>query len=346
MEKLRFGIIGTGVIASVHAKALSEIEDASLVSCYDLNEERAKKFAFENNCKAYSDIDEFFNTIDVVTVTTPSGAHLDVALSAIEHKKNVIIEKPLEITTERCKLLIEKAKENGVILGGIFQSRFHEAPLLIKKAIDEKRFGKIVLIDAQIKWYRSQEYYDSVPWHGTWKLDGGGALMNQGIHAIDLLSWFGGKVKSIYGECSTLGHENIEVEDTASAVLTFENGALGVIEASTASWPGFLKKIEITGTEGSVVLEEESLKAWSFKNERPEDKIIREKYSSCTTSGGGASDPKAISYYGHKLVFMDVIKALKTDTKPLITGEEAMKAVEIIESIYKSSREKKPVYLD
>ncbi len=345
MEKMKFGIIGTGVIAGTHAKALKEIEQAELVSCYDINAERANTFAKENGCNAYSDINSFLDSVDVVTITTPSGAHLDSAMSAIEMGKNVIIEKPLEVTVERCKALIDTAREKGVVLSGIFQSRFHEAPMLIKKAIDNGRFGKIVLIDAQIKWYRSQEYYDSIPWHGTKKLDGGGALMNQGIHAIDLLSWFGGDVDTISGECRTLSHKNIEVEDTAAAVLTFKSGALGVIEGTTSSFPGFFKRIEVSGTEGSAILEEESLKFWNFKNETAEDEAIREKYSSLITSGGGASDPKAIGYHGHKKVFEDVIEAILTGREPLISGEEAMKSVRIIEAIYKSSDEKRIVKL-
>ena len=345
MDKIKFGIIGTGMIASTHAMALKEISDAELTACYDINPERAKSFAEKNGCKAFSDLDAFLSAVNTVTITTPSGAHLDVALQAMDHGKNVVIEKPLEVTVARCKELIGKAKEKNVVLSGIFQSRFHDAPRLIKNALEEGRFGKVVLIDAQIKWYRSQEYYDSVPWHGTKKLDGGGALMNQGIHAIDLLSWFGGDVDTVSGECRTLAHTNIEVEDTAAAVLTFKSGALGVIEGTTSSWPGFFKRIEVSGTEGSAILEEESLKFWSFKNERPEDEEIRQKYSSLVTSGGGASDPKAISYHGHKKVFEDVIDAIKTGRKPLITGEEAMKSVAIIEAVYKSSDEKKIIKL-
>lgn len=345
MDKLRFGIIGTGVIAQTHAKALSEVEGAELVSCYDLNVDRSKAFAAENSCSAFDDIDSFLDSIDVVTITTPSGAHLDGALAAIDKKKAVVIEKPLEVTVARCNEIIERAEKNDVLVAGVFQSRFHDAPKLIKKAIDEGRFGKIVLIDAQIKWYRSQEYYDAIPWHGTKKLDGGGALMNQGIHAIDLLSWFGGDVDTVFGQCKTLAHERIEVEDTAAAVLNFKSGAIGVIEGSTASWPGFFKRIEISGSEGSAILEEESLIKWEFKNEKPEDKEIREKYSSLITSGGGASDPKSIGYHGHRMVFEDVVDAILTGREPLITGKEAMKAVSIIEAVYKSSEERKIIQL-
>ena len=231
------------------------------------------------------------------------------------------------------------------MLSCVFQSRFHDAPRLVRKAIDEGRFGRITLIDAQIKWFRTQAYYDDISWHGTWKMDGGGALMNQGIHAIDLLRWFGGDVVDVSSRTATLAHERIEVEDTAGAVLSFANGAIGIIEGSTAAYPGFLKRIEICGSEGSAIIEEESLKFWQFKDERPEDAMIREKYSDFTSTGGGAADPKAIGAHGHARVFADVMDALDTGREPEITGAEARKAVELIEAVYRSSREGKTVKL-
>jgi predicted dehydrogenase len=224
------------------------------------------------------------------------------------------------------------------MLAGVFQSRYMEASNLVKKAIEEGRFGQLTLCNAQVKWYRSQEYYDSVGWRGTWKLDGGGALMNQSIHAIDLLQWFGGPVSEISGVTGLLGHKNIEVEDTAAAVLKFQNGAIGVIEGSTAVYPGFLKKIEICGTKGSAVLEEESLTLWKFDEERPEDEKIRQEFMDKNSSKGGSSDPAAINFVGHARCFEDVIHAIKTGTLPKVTGEEARKSVKIICSIYKSAQ--------
>lgn len=341
-RKYGIGIVGTGAIARVHAAAAASIEEAELVACYDLNGERSDAFASEYGIRSYHTIEEFLADpeVEIVTVTTPSGAHLEPALAAIDAgKKAVIVEKPLEITTERCERMISRAKEKGVLLTGVFQSRFHEAPRLIKKALDEGRFGKISLIDAQIKWYRTQDYYDSVGWHGTWKMDGGGALMNQGIHAIDLLRWFGGDVERVASLCRTIGHERIEVEDTAGAVIEFKSGAVGIIEGTTAAYPGFLKRVEICGTDGSVILEEESLKFWHFRNETEEDEEIRKKYADFTSTGGGASDPKAIGFHGHALAFRNTIEALESGKEPEITGEEAKKAIALIEAIYRSSRE-------
>ena len=347
-RKYGIGIVGTGAIARVHAAAAASIDEAELVACYDLNVERSDAFAAEYGIRSYHTIEEFLADpeVEIVTVTTPSGAHLEPALAAIDAgKKAVIVEKPLEITTERCERMISRAKEKGVLLTGVFQSRFHEAPRLIKKALDEGRFGKISLIDAQIKWYRTQDYYDSVGWHGTWKMDGGGALMNQGIHAIDLLRWFGGDVKDVSSRTATLAHERIEVEDTAGAVLSFKNGAIGIIEGSTAAYPGFLKRIEICGSDGSAILEEESLKFWQFREERPEDKEIREKYADYTATGGGAADPNAIGSHGHARVFEDVMEALDTGRTPSITGREARKSVELIQAVYRSAREGRTVEL-
>ena len=348
MKQYGFGIIGTGGIAKTHAMAIGSLDNAKLIACYDLNDSRSDEFASIHGIRSYHDIEGFLSDpdIDIVTITTPSGAHLEPALAAIRAKKKaVIIEKPLEITTERCDQLIKAADENGVMLSCVFQSRFHDAPRLVRKAIDEGRFGRITLIDAQIKWFRTQSYYDDISWHGTWKMDGGGALMNQGIHAIDLLRWFGGDVADISSRTATLAHERIEVEDTAGAVISFKSGAIGIIEGSTAAYPGFLKRIEICGSEGSAIIEEESLKFWQFKDERPEDAEIRAEYADFTSTGGGAGDPKAIGFHGHACELADIIDALNTVRYTEITGREARKAVEVIEAVYRSAREGKTVKL-
>jgi predicted dehydrogenase len=199
--------------------------------------------------------------------------------------------------------------------------------------------------DAYIKWYRSQEYYDSGGWRGTWDLDGGGALMNQSIHAIDLLQYFMGPVKSVQAFTDTLAHERIEVEDAAVAALRFENGALGVIEGTTAAYPGMLKKTEISGTKGTVVLAEEDIVTWEFDPELPEDAEIREKFAQRTDTGGGASDPRAINHANHRRQMENLINGLESDASHLVDGREGRKAVEIILAIYQSSREGRPVEL-
>lgn len=336
-----FGIVGLGLIAEFHAKAIRAMKKGKLVACFSRSQTKADAFGKKYNCSGYSSMNAFCSHpgLDIVTICTPSGAHLEPSLKIAETGKHLIVEKPLEISLERCDKIIEACEKNKVKLAGIFPSRFHDITRVIKSAIDEGRFGKLVLGDAYVKWYRSQGYYNKGGWHGTWELDGGGALMNQSIHAIDLLQYFMGPVKAIQSFTETIGHKRIEVEDNAVAILQFNNGALGVIEGSTTVYPGFLKRIEISGTKGSAIMEEENLKNWSFVDEKPEDKIIRNRFAEKTETGGGATDPAAIGFHGHQRQFEDMVKAIETDRKPLVDGYEARKAVEIILAIYKSARE-------
>jgi predicted dehydrogenase len=342
-----FGIIGLGMIAEFHAKAIENMKGARLVAGFDPVPGRAEAFAKNHGCRGYDKIEDFLKDpdLEIVTVATPSGLHMDGAVAAANAKKHVIVEKPLDVTPEKCQAIVDACKKNNVKLSGIFPSRYHEVSQVIKKAIDEGRFGKIAFADAQIKWYRTQEYYDSGAWRGTWKMDGGGCLMNQGIHAIDLLQWFMGPVEEVSAFMNTVGHERIEVEDTCAATLRFANGAVGTIEGTTCAYPGFLKRIEIMGTEGTAVMEEENLIKWEFKNETPQDKAIREKYSDATATGGGAADPSAIGFHGHQRLFEAFVDALDKGKEPDITGESASKAVRIICAAYQSAREGRPVRL-
>lgn len=342
-----FGIMGLGLIADFHAKAIQATDQGDVAACYSRSQKKADAFGAEHGCTGYADMQAFLAHpgLDVVTICTPSGFHLEPAVAAAEAGKHVIIEKPLEVTLERCDRIITACAQQGVKLAGIFQSRFSDVAGVIKNTLDEGRFGQLVLGDAYVKWYRSQQYYDEGGWHGTWKLDGGGALINQSIHAVDLLQWFMGDVAAVTAFSGTRGHTGIEVEDVAVAALQFQNGAFGVIEGSTAVYPGFLKKIEISGVQGSLVLEEDSLTTWSFADERDEDTAIRTKFGAKTTSAGGAVDPGAIKFEGHQRQFEDFMTALETDSTPLIDGPEARKAVEIILAIYQSACEGRTVRL-
>jgi len=346
-DSIGFGIIGLGMIAGFHVKAINEIPGCRFVAGFDAVPGRADSFCGENGGKAYDSLDTFLadNEIDIVTIATPSGLHLDGALAAIKAGKHVVVEKPLEINVERCSKIVSEAEKNKVVLGTVFPSRYHEAPGLVKKAIDSGRLGKIVLASAQVKWWRSKEYYASGKWRGTWQFDGGGVLMNQGIHAVDLLQWFMGAVKEVSSYTAQIVHKQIEVEDTAAAVLRFDNNALGIIEGSTGAYPGFLKKIEICGDRGSITLEEENIINWTFDREEPGDIEIRQKFLHRGTSGGGASDPSAISHEGHLMLFKDFVSALRENRSFLIGGQEGKKAVEIIEAIYKSAESRGSVSL-
>ena len=199
--------------------------------------------------------------------------------------------------------------------------------------------------DAYVKWHRTQEYYDSGQWRGTWNLDGGGALMNQAIHSVDLLVWLMGEVEEVTAKTAMLAHKRIEVEDVATAILRFKNGALGVIEATTAAYPGWLKRIEIHGSNGSARIEEEDVNLWQFAKMTAKDKKIVASYQNVTSSGGGAGDPAAIGHAGHTQQFKDVLKAIKSKSAPAIDGPEGRRSVEVIRAIYKSAKTGKSVSL-
>ncbi|MDZ4852691.1 MAG: Gfo/Idh/MocA family oxidoreductase [Pirellulaceae bacterium] len=335
-----FGIIGCGMIARFHARAIAEIRGAKLVACHNRTLDKAAKFAAEFPCQAYDDLDAMLARpdIDVVTICTPSGAHLEPGVMAAKAGKHVLVEKPLEVTLKRCDALIAACDKAKVRLGTIFPSRFHESAKVLKQAVDQKRFGKITLADAYVKWFRTQEYYDSGAWRGTWKLDGGGALMNQAIHSIDLLLWIMGPVAEISANTATLAHERIEVEDVATASIRFENGALGVIEASTAAYPGSLKRIEIAGSHGMATLEEESIVRWTFAKEKAKDKRIIEQLHNNTKTGGGASDPTAIGHAAHRELFKDFLKGIANGQTSMTEGGEGRRSVELILGIYQSAK--------
>lgn len=349
MEKTYgFGIIGAGMIASVHARALREIPGTTLVGVYSTTAQKREAFAAKENCRAFNRLEEMLAdpAIDIVCICTPSGAHQDPALACIAAGKHCLIEKPLEVTLEKCDRIIAAAEEKGVKVAVVFPSRFYEQAMLLKEAVDTSRFGTIVLGDAYVKWHRSEAYYKSNPWRGTWELDGGGALMNQGIHSVDLLQWYMGPVKKVQAFRANRKHKGIAVEDTVVASLEFENGALGNITCSTAIFPGELKRIEINGTAGTAVLQESNLVRWELQEMTAADEAIREQSKQSGLShGGGASNPADISFKGHQLQIEDLIHAINTNGTPLVDGREGRKAVEIVLAVYRSAATGQPVEL-
>jgi UDP-N-acetyl-2-amino-2-deoxyglucuronate dehydrogenase len=326
MATTGFGIVGCGMIANFHAEALKHIKGTRIAACYDSRPDAADRFAAANpGMKAYRDLDAMLadGNVHVVTICTPSGAHMEPAVRAANAKKHVVVEKPMEITLKRCDAILDACKKNGVMVCPIFPSRFSPANIALKEAINEGRFGKLTLGDAYVKWWRTQEYYDQGGWRGTWALDGGGAYMNQGIHNVDLLYWFMGDVA--------------EVCAVGVAALKFKSGAVGTIECTTAAWPGHLKKTEIHGTSGSVIVEQDDVLLWKFEKTKAKDQTILDRFAKKVGGGGGASDPKAISYVGHMEQLKDFVKAIQTGRPPKITGDEGRKAVEIILAIYQSA---------
>lgn len=342
-----FGIVGCGMIANFHARAIADIRGARLVGAYSRRLKSADEFTATHGGTAYETLDQLLGdpAVDVISICTPSGAHMEPALAAAKAKKHVIIEKPLEITLKRCDAIITACRKNRVKLFTIFPSRYHESSRLLKKAIDQKKFGKLTIGDAYVKWYRTQEYYDSGAWRGTWDLDGGGALMNQAIHNVDLLSWLMGPVVEITAQADMLAHQRIEVEDVVVATLRFANGALGVIEATTAAFPGALKKIEIHGTQGSAAIEEEDIITWEFANMTKADTALVNKMAGTTQTGGGAADPAAIGHQAHAALFRDAIRAIQGKASNSIDGKEGRRSVEIILAIYQAASSGKAVRL-
>ena len=246
-NKLRIGIVGCGVIADIQAQAIRKSRNTELVSAFSRSKKNAHSFGEKYKIPRSTDWEQFISDpdMDAVSICTPNGNHLDYGEKAARAGKHVIVEKPIEVTLKRAKRLIDVCKGEGVQLAVIFQSRFMPQIQNLKQQLDNNVIGKLFMGDAYVKWFRSQEYYDSGMWRGTLKLDGGGALINQSIHTIDLLQWFMGDVESIYGQTGTFTHDNIEGEDNAVATLRFKNGAIGVIEGSTSVQPSRSRRIEL-----------------------------------------------------------------------------------------------------
>jgi UDP-N-acetyl-2-amino-2-deoxyglucuronate dehydrogenase len=341
MKIWKFGIIGAGLIADFHAKAIQNIKNANLIGICSTNPDKARKLAEKYNCRTFKDSTELLQSdeIEVVTIATPSGAHMEPAVEAARYGKHVLCEKPLDISLERIDKMIEAHARAGTKLGGIFNFRYHDSLKYLKSAVDNGRFGIISYASIHVPWWRSDAYYKD-SWHGTLKLDGGGALMNQAIHMIDILQLLMGPVDSLQSYTATLGH-SIEVEDTAAAVLKFKNKALGVIYGSTASFPGQFRRIEITGTKGTVIQVENSFKVWQFADQSGSDIEIFNRFNQIE-GGGGVSDPGAIPFEPHAKNIAAFIEALETGKTFEINGPEARKAVEIVLGIYTSAREKRP----
>jgi predicted dehydrogenase len=331
------------MIARYHTRALLEIPDAQLTALVTRNPVSAQKLLEETQapaCDVFTSLEDALRSpkVQVVIITTPSGAHLDPAVLSASAGKHVVVEKPLEITPHRCDQIIEACERFGVKLCTIFPSRFHDANVTLKSAVESGRFGRLTLGETTCKWWRTQQYYDEGGWKGTQALDGGGALMNQAIHNVDLLLWMMGKPTHITGFTTMLAHERIEVEDTAVACLRFESGALGVIQATTSVWPGLPKTIAVHGDRGSAVIEQEDILRWEFQPVTPQDAEIKARFAQKVGASGGASDPKSISHEGHRRQLADFVNAIRTQSTPKVDGREGRKAVEVICAIYESMR--------
>lgn len=344
MERVRFGIIGCGVIAPWHARAISNTPEAQLVACCDIVEEKARKLAEDFEIPSvYTDYKELLacDNVDAVCVCTPSGLHGMVTIDAAAAGKHVMCEKPVEIALPKIDEMISACRRANVKLAVIFQRRTSPLWHKVKKIIDSGCLGKMVLGDAYLKYYRSQEYYDSGDWRGTWELDGGGALMNQGVHMIDLLRWIMGPVDTIYAQADHLARD-IEVEDTACAVIKYASGAFGILQGTTSVYPGMDHRMEFHGEKGTICIDGEAVAQWNVPGDE----------ECCKANGNGgvdvkvgtaATEPTTIATEGHQIQIQDLCRAIKEDREPMVTGEEARKAVEVILAVYESARTGMPV---
>lgn len=366
MNKFRFAIIGCGVIHGTHVDAIRALGDeAELVAVCDEVPERADGAAQKLGVAAYTDVATLCKEadFDVACICVPSGLHAKVGIQAAQAGKHLVCEKPIDVTLEAADALIKACDENQVKLVVISQHRYSSGMRKLRQYLEDGRLGTLAYGESVTKWYRTQEYYDSGGWRGTWALDGGGALMNQGVHYVDQLLYAMGPVKSVAATLSTRAHERIEVEDTVSATLEFESGATGTLLASTAMFPGYRQALEVYGTGGTVIVENSRVRhaqfqdgteergMFSVKAKAPEiEKYIAMEPTDESAGEGevkaqGASDPTAIEMNGHVEHLKDLIAAVRENRETFMNGREARKALELIVAVYQSARTGERVYL-
>jgi UDP-N-acetyl-2-amino-2-deoxyglucuronate dehydrogenase len=335
-RSLGFGFIGAGAIAKYHAQAVAAAQGGRLVGVVSRRRATAEAFAQEHGIAfATDDVDELLKQpgLDAVCITTPSALHLPPALAAIRAGKHLMIEKPLDSTVEGTDQILAAAQEAGVRVGSIFQARFGDAARALKAAVEAGRFGRMVLASCYVKWNRTTDYYTG--WKGKLSEDGGGALINQAIHGVDLLQWFAGMPTEVFAWTTQRVHA-IESEDTCVAALKFGSGAFGTIEASTALWPGFARRIEICGENGSAVMEDDDIARWEFRVAQPGDERLRATRES-SSMGSGAAAPMAIKFEGHLRQIQDFIDGVRDRRPFFIEGKEARNAVALVRAVYDSA---------
>lgn len=372
---LTFALVGCGAIAPTHAKAIAALPGSALLThCCDENAALAESFASKFGGLKIATFDALLAdpAVDVITFCTPSGLHASLGVRALEAGKHVVIEKPMEITTAACDLLIAAQRASGRKLAIISQHRFDPSSQLVNATLGRGELGKLVLAEARVPWHRSQEYYDSGAWRGTWALDGGGCLMNQGIHTVDLLLWLAGPVKTVFAQMRTAAHERIEVEDVVTATLTFTNGAVGNLMATTSAYPGFPAYIGLHGTEGSAIIEGDELKLLAIKGRETVHGHAATAHALQVATGGTRSatanaaatvassltqaapvapapdaaapapaSPTVSTWAwgdAHRDQFADFIRAVRTDGTPLVDGPAGRAAVQLINAVYESAR--------
>jgi len=341
----KHAIVGGGVVGEWHARVLRDLPSTELVAVCDIDVPKATKHLEKNNLAhvpIFSDLRQMLDKCDaeVIHICTPSGDHLDPALLSMDAGRHVICEKPIEITPERVDVMIDRASKRNVKLAGIFQNRWNRANAAIKKAADDGKFGRITYGGCHTPWFRTDQYYRDGGWRGTWKLDGGGAIMNQSVHAVDLIQWIVGPIKQVSAYASSLIHPEIEVEDTLVASVQFESGAYGVIMGATSMWPGSSVRIEVGGAKGTAV-SENSLKFWRFQDESEQastEQIERVNGATRFETTGGGSNPLDVPTQMHMDNVSAILEAWESGSEAPTHGPEARKAVAIIKALYDSAK--------
>lgn len=343
---MNFGIIGCGIIAFTHATALKQLKDEGciLYACCDIIPEKADQYAKDHDVeKVYYNYHELLadSKVDIVCVCVPSGLHGQVAMDASNAGKAIVCEKPMEITPAKIHQIIDVVRKNNTKMQCIFQRRLMPVAIALRELVRNGALGRICMAEARLNYFRDQAYYNSAGWRGTWELDGGGAMMNQGVHGIDLILWMlDDEIETIYGKAKTMSR-NIPVEDTAAALIQMKSGAMCIIEGATTAYPGFSSTFTIYGDKGTVSFDDQHIIAWEFIDKenapaRPDlgDDVV-----------GGAKNPIDIGIYGHICLLRDIAEAVRDDRAPMLPPEEAALAVQVICGIYESSRQGKPVVI-
>lgn len=344
--KVRYGIVGCGAIHGTHADAIARVDGADLVAVFDPVKERAKAASDKYGVEAARSLNDLFERVDVVNVCVPSGLHASVGTRAARAGKHVLCEKPIDVTLRKAQGLVDVARQAGVKLGVISQHRFAKDIRQLRHMAQGGELGSLLEGDAYIKWYRTQAYYDSGDWRGTWKLDGGGCLVNQGVHYVDMLQWIMGGVESVQAITRTAAHD-IEVEDIATALLRFKNGAVGVLQGSTSFFPGLAERLEVHGKLGSVIIEGDRFKVVEINENKEGDdspygrgvtKQPTPNVHSVGESAGIPEDPTASWSEQHRLQIEDFTRAVVDGREPYVTGEMALEPLKVILAVYKSGR--------
>jgi predicted dehydrogenase len=336
---IHIGILGGGNISTTHARAAREIEGVEIAAVYGQNRQKAEELAGNSGGVVYEDLQSFLDhrPMEVVAIGSPSGVHAEQGIAAARRGLHILVEKPIDVTIERADALIEACEKAHVKLGVFFQDRVKPHITQLKEFLEAGKLGKPILVTARVKWYRTPEYYSGSRWRGLQSLDGGGALMNQGVHTVDLLLWLMGPVERVYARAITALHE-IETEDTVVATLEFASGAIGTLEAATSAYPGYNRRLEITGSEGTIILEHDRVIAADLRS--PTDEFLS---SGERDSNASASSPVVSDLRGHRMIIEDFLRAIRLDGVPRCDGREGRKSVELVQAIYESSRTGRPV---